>query len=637
MSTFINVLYIMRAVLITCVILLVIPWKLSGQSLTIFNPQELYDAEGGLYDPSIIQEMHVNFEDQNYHQVLTDAFFLNPSYRIPASVTIDNTVVDSVGVRYKGNSTFCLASESGSPKVPYNLDMNYWIQGQQLMGYKKIKLANAWLDPTYVKELIASQIYRRYLPTPEVSLLALYTQGNYTGLYVNTESINQSFLQKHFDEDSGTLFKCDPASVFCTQNGGPGSDGGIPSLVHLGSDSTNYYDSYDLKSDAGWADLLELTETLQDNPEQLHDILNIDRVLWAFAVNAVTLNLDTYNGYYVHNYYLYRDQEDRFQMIPWDFDNTFVGAIMGWNYWNPNVVYHFDPFFTGDGGGDLRPLVDYLLSIPLFRKQYVAHMRTVMEESMDVAAIEEQIQSVQDEAYEQASLDANSLFGMNFYSENVESAFWADWGFAGILSTINARMDYLQTLPEISAAPPIIGEVTVENGLIQVPVSNVNQVTFMSTPGVNSNIFEGTSMVDDGSNGDLVAGDGTYTTALPIDGNADVKFYIQALNAEAMATAPARAEYEYFLFNSNSGINHWESHTSNWSIAPNPAHDQFILQNADPFAPLKVMDFSGRLLLETNWDGRSISVSDWPDGMYLVLLGHPGNTTAQKLLIRHHR
>ena len=41
------------------------------------------------------------------------------------------------------------------------------------------------MDPTFVKEFSASQIYRKYLPSQEVNLVKLYVQGNYLGLYVN--------------------------------------------------------------------------------------------------------------------------------------------------------------------------------------------------------------------------------------------------------------------------------------------------------------------------------------------------------------------------------------------------------------------------------------------------------------------
>ena len=169
-----------------------------SQNLIIHDPQQRYDEAGSLFDPSILRQMDVTFEDDNYHNVLVNAFFNEPSLRIPANVSIDGVSVDSVGVRYKGNSTFCLPNDAGSVKVPYNLDFNHWISGQDLMGYNKVKLANAWLDPTYCKEYIASRIYRKYLPTPEINLIELHTQGDYTGLYVNTESINRQFLEQAF-------------------------------------------------------------------------------------------------------------------------------------------------------------------------------------------------------------------------------------------------------------------------------------------------------------------------------------------------------------------------------------------------------------------------------------------------------
>ena len=74
--------------------------------------------------------------------------------------------IDSVGTRYKGNSTFCLPNDEGNVKVPYNMDFNYWNEDGDLLGFHKIKLANAWLDPTFAKEYLGAQIYQRYLPSP---------------------------------------------------------------------------------------------------------------------------------------------------------------------------------------------------------------------------------------------------------------------------------------------------------------------------------------------------------------------------------------------------------------------------------------------------------------------------------------
>jgi hypothetical protein len=170
-----------------------IPFLCFSQS--IFDPQQLYDPSGGLYDKDSIRDIFIEFEDPNYHTILQNSFFTNPSFRIPATVSCNGISHDSAGVRYKGNSTFCIPNDNGVPKVPYNIDMNYWISGQKFLDYKKMKLANAWMDATFTKEYIASKIYKKYLPTVEVNLTRLHVQGNYLGMYVNTESINKQFLK----------------------------------------------------------------------------------------------------------------------------------------------------------------------------------------------------------------------------------------------------------------------------------------------------------------------------------------------------------------------------------------------------------------------------------------------------------
>ncbi|MGB1729863.1 MAG: CotH kinase family protein, partial [Crocinitomicaceae bacterium] len=375
------------------VLILLVPFTAQTQAV-LYNPQTLYDAPGGFYDQSMIREMNIQFYDANYHNILRNAFFNNPAYRIPAVVSLDGMSYDSVGVRYKGNSTFCIPNDEGNPKVPYNLDANYWVSGQKIADYKKLKFANAWMDPTFAKEITATNIYQKYMPSPEVNLLKVKVQGNYLGLYVNTESINKQFMEKHFGEKDGVLFKCDPAQVFC----GNTNPGGNPDLKWLGPDSTNYYTSYDLKSESGWGELMDLIYTLNYDFENLGSILNIDRVLWNFAVNTAILNLDTYNGYYVHNYYLYRTEDGLFQMIPWDFDNAFVGAILGFEYWSPEVVYNYDSYGS-QYDANSRPLFQKLMADPLRKKQFDAHLRTIFSETLlDTASIRNDIAELHEEA-----------------------------------------------------------------------------------------------------------------------------------------------------------------------------------------------------------------------------------------------
>ena len=530
-------------------ILLYLPIISFGQSL--YNPQQLYDSPAGFFDEDSIRDIYLEFYDPNYHSYLVNAWYYNPDERIPATLTLNGTVYDSVGVRYKGNSTFCLPNDNSNSKVPYNIDFNYFIDSQKVLGYNKMKLANAWMDPTFVKDITASNIYRNYLPSGEANLVKLHVQGNYLGLYVNTESINKQFTKKHFDEKSGPLFKCDNIDRFCDTANAPASY--PPSLIYLGNDSTLYYDSYDMKSDNGWEQLVNLIKVLDLDFQNIDSVLNVDRTLWAFAVNSVISNLDTYNGYYIHNYYLYQTKDSLFQMIPWDLDNSFSGAIMGFDYFNQSNIYEYDPYHYGAPGD--RPLAEKLLNDPFYRKQYTAHMRTIINEALDTAAIRNQINQLQSLAHNAADSDQWKGFSMAQYYSNVESALWTSWGFGGIMSTIDARKQYLLSHPEIALLPPTIYGLNITNNLVTVNAISASTLELMATTSEYNSKFQSFVMLDDGTNGDLMANDGIYSTVLPFQSSGlNIKFYIRAQNNDAMALLPERAEYEFYTYSVISGL-----------------------------------------------------------------------------------
>ena len=540
-----------------CVLFIIFPFISLSQ--TIYDPQDLYDSPGGLFDEDSLRIIELEFENPNYHNYLVNAWYYSPGERIPATLRVNGTAYDSVGVRYKGNSTFCLPNDNFNPKVPYNIDMNYFIDDQQLLDYNKMKLANAWMDPTFVKQIVSSNIYRRYLPTGESNLVKLYVQNDYLGLYVNDESINKQFLKKHFDEKSGPLFKCDNIDRFCDTANAPSAM--PPNLYYMGDDTTLYYDSYDMKSDQGWEELVNLIKVINLDFQNIDSVLNVDRTLWAFAVNQVIQNLDCYNTYYIHNYYLYQTKDGLFQMIPWDLDNSFSGAIMGFDFWNSSNIYEYDPYFTGPSLGgstqpwEERPLLYKLLNNPQYRKIYTAHINTIIEESLDTSVISTNIDNLQALAHDAATQDTYKGFSMSQYYSNVDDPLWTGWGFGGILSTVNARKQFLLNHPEISLLSPTVDNVMLNDNLVTAEVFNANAVELMATTSEYNSKFQSFIMLDDGINGDVVANDGTYSVILPYQSSGmEVKFYIRSENNDAIKLNPQRAEYEFYVYSPISGI-----------------------------------------------------------------------------------
>src|SRR5205085_8540756 len=53
--------------------------------------------------------------------------------------------------------------------------------------------------------------------------------------------------------------------------------------------------------------------------------IDMDRMMWMLAFNTVSVNLDSYTGVFCQNYYLYKDNTNRFNPIPWDLNMAFGG------------------------------------------------------------------------------------------------------------------------------------------------------------------------------------------------------------------------------------------------------------------------------------------------------------------------
>ena len=81
------------------VIFFIFPLFSFGQIL--YNPQDLYDSPGGLFDKDSLRVIELEFENLNYHSYLVNSWYYNPDERIPATLTLNGTVYDSIGCAIK--------------------------------------------------------------------------------------------------------------------------------------------------------------------------------------------------------------------------------------------------------------------------------------------------------------------------------------------------------------------------------------------------------------------------------------------------------------------------------------------------------------------------------------------------------
>ncbi|WP_407556827.1 CotH kinase family protein [Winogradskyella sp. 4-2091] len=514
-----------------------------------------------LYDINTIQTIEIQFAQSNWDALLDAEKAGDNNYTEALSVTINGTVYNQVGVKYKGNSSY----SSNQAKNPFHIELDTYVD-QDHQGYTDIKLANVIFDPSFVRETVAYNIANQYMDAPQANYANVYVNGTLIGLYTNTESISKKFVNKHFNSNDNAFFSCSPPA-----GAGPQSTS-LPNLQYLGTSYTNYDDAYEIKSDddddpsialAHWADLIELTNTLNNDISNIETVLDVDMAIWMLAFDNVMVNLDSYIGQFKQNYYLYKDNNGQFKSVVWDLNMSFgTFAMTGESGGGPGP----------GGGGTLNtttqkaqldhllhdtstdfPLVSKLLAVPKYKRMYLAHFKTILTENIsnsNYLTLANDYQAIISAA---VTADTNKFYSNAQFSGNINTDYSLGMNTAsGLTNIMSARSSYLlsqsdftNTQPSItnlgsSIAVPTIGDEIA----ITADVTDTNDV-YLGYRTDETMPFTKVEMFDDGAHNDGAAGDNIYGVNVTID-NAYMQYYIYAENSNIGAFSPARAEYEFY-------------------------------------------------------------------------------------------
>ena len=250
----------------------------------------------------------------------------------------------------------------------------------------KVNLLSEWTDPSFSREFLAYDLYQRAGLYASLTWFAkFYVNGDYMGLYLDVEQVDEFFLMRTEILNDASIYKASEDGCFLTTT---------EPVEELWKKETNI--------ETGFYDLYNLIEWLDTTPENvffegLGEIFPSTELARVIAVNSLIGNSSTY----YHNYFLIHDlaPDGVWSMLPWDMDKTHI-------YWG-----NYDcPDYFCCGNMVLRP-VNVLVK------------RCWLNESMR-SLIFDQIESLSDslftESYYQAITD--TLYDL-LYDAVVEDTF----------------------------------------------------------------------------------------------------------------------------------------------------------------------------------------------------------------------
>ena len=333
------------------------------------------EYETALFDTSSILSVNIQMDEADWNDMLENA---TAETYYQCNVEINGTMFYQVGIRPKGNTSLsAIANDDTTDRYSFKLEFDHYVDGQTCFGLDKLILNNNYADATNLKEALIYDMYQ-YLGA-DASLYnyaKISLNGEYWGVYLALEGVEDSFQLRNYGTESGELYKPEsmdmgggkaqerpdgmpegtekdfanggppdaPNQTDAAENAEPGQrpegDAEQPGGMdrNSGGADLNYTDD-DLDSyETIWDG--EVTKTNQADHERvvkalkniaegndLESYMDIDNLLRYLAVHVFSVNEDSLSGMMAHNYYLY-ESDGKLNLIPWDY-NLALGGMGG--------------------------------------------------------------------------------------------------------------------------------------------------------------------------------------------------------------------------------------------------------------------------------------------------------------------
>ena len=378
-----------------------------------------------LFDQSTVHKIEITMDGwDDFIDNCTDE-----KYRACA-VTIDGEAQGTVGIRAKGNTSLSSMAQYDNDRYSFKIEFDHYQKKKTYRGLDKLSLNNIIQDATYMKDYWSYTFMNQMgLASPLCSYTEIYVNGEYWGLYLAVEGVEEAFLERNYGEDYGELYKPDSLSFgggrgngqafdmqdfekklqgddteeqaaadenAANDNAAPtmpqdiqratrinrgdfkqgGGMGGMGSsdvkLQYIDDDPDSYANIFDnAKTKVKKKDQARLIAALKKLSEGDTSAVDTDAVAMYMAVHNFLCNGDSYTGSMVHNYYLY-EKDGVMSMIPWDYNLAFGGFTSGSDA-TGTVNTAIDTLVSGGDDSD-RPMAGWITasdeSLALYHEKY---------------------------------------------------------------------------------------------------------------------------------------------------------------------------------------------------------------------------------------------------------------------------
>ena len=271
------------------------------------------------------------------------------------------------------------------------------------------------------------------IPAARSNHVNFYINGNYRGVYVNVEHIDEEFVKKRYGNNGGNLYKCLWPADLDYRGSDPNSYKFIQGNRRAYALKTNT-DEDDYSDLAEFIDVLNNTP-LNDLPCELEKVFHVDNYLKAAAFDILIGNWDgpIFNK---NNFYLYHNlKTGQFEYIPYDLDNT-LGIDWFNEDWGNRDIYSWHQ------SGQPRPIYTQLMAVQEYKDRFSFYMNEMLQLEFADSLLFPELNAIKNDLDSWVSQDPfyplDYGFDINDFQDSYEMTlpyFHTDYGVKPFLTT----------------------------------------------------------------------------------------------------------------------------------------------------------------------------------------------------------
>jgi len=192
------------------------------------NANILMEYPSKLFNTNEVISVNIKMDEDEWNEMLKNA--MAEEY-YSCDVEICGTTFKNVAIRPKGNTSLSsVARDPDTDRYSFKLEFGHFMEGQTCFGLDKLILNNNYADATNMKEAIVYDMFNFIgAASPLYNYASISLNGEYKGVYLALEAVEESFLLRNYGTQNGELYK--PESM------GMGGGGGDRSKQEQGEKS----------------------------------------------------------------------------------------------------------------------------------------------------------------------------------------------------------------------------------------------------------------------------------------------------------------------------------------------------------------------------------------------------------------